>query len=50
MAMLLRMYFEDTKKQAESWFSDIVETARQKDVSEIITTISILINRYLYRC
>jgi len=27
-----QMYFEDTKKQAESWFSDIVKTARQKDV------------------
>jgi nucleotide-binding universal stress UspA family protein len=41
-----QLYLEDTMKQAKSWFGDIVEIARQKDVSnnngyhiEVITDI-----------
>lgn len=41
-----QLYLEDTMKQAKSWFGDIIEIARQKDVSnnngyhiEVITDI-----------
>ena len=38
-----QMYLEEIKKQAESWFSDIIKIARQKAVSDNNgTTIDIL--------